>query len=132
MLQRLNHTTGSWYEEAFGYSRAVQVGRRLWIAGTIGYDYNSMTIDADPAAQTRQCLKNMAPVFDRLKIGFDTIVRMDLYVTRADIIEPVRASLRPALGDCATTVTVLRFPYDDEVLVELRPFAVLPEEKSIG
>lgn len=125
---RRNHSTGSHFEETLGYSRAVQVGRRLWVAGTIGYDYQTMSLSDSPAGQTRQCLENMAPVFVNLGQDLSAIVQMDVYVTRPGIAEEVLSTLRAALGDCALTVIQLDLPYDPAVCVELRPFAVLKNE----
>ena len=123
--RRRNHSTGSHFEATLGYSRAVQVGERLWIAGTIGYDYDTMTISDSPAGQTRQCLKNMAPVFEKLCHGLSAIVQVDVYVTRSGIAEEVLECLQAELRDCAITVIELQLPYDPAVCVELRPFALL-------
>ena len=58
MTKRINIGSGSRFEDAYGYSRAVKVGDTVYIAGTLGYDYAAGTCDPDPAAQVRQIVRN--------------------------------------------------------------------------
>ena len=44
-------TSGSTYEEQIGYSRAVVVGDWVFVSGTTGFDYATMTIADDVVAQ---------------------------------------------------------------------------------
>ena len=132
MAIRKNHSTGSHFEELYGYSRAVEVDGRVWIAGTIGYDYETMEIAAEPGGQMRQCLENIRPVLDRMGCGFSDIVASEIYVTGRDAVGPALDVLRPVLVDCAVTVAVVRFPYDPKVQVELRPFAVIGRQVGVS
>jgi enamine deaminase RidA (YjgF/YER057c/UK114 family) len=52
-------TSGSVYEEQIGYSRAVVAGDWVFVSGTTGFDYATMTIADDVVAQTEQCFQNM-------------------------------------------------------------------------
>ncbi len=52
-------SSGSPFEAAGGYSRAVVDGEWVFVAGTTGFDYAAMTIADDPAEQTRQALRNI-------------------------------------------------------------------------
>ena len=49
-------SSGSPFEAAAGYSRAVIDGEWVFVAGTTGFDYAQMTIAEDPAEQARQAL----------------------------------------------------------------------------
>src|SRR5258707_10518091 len=53
-------SSGSPFEAAGGYSRAVVDGEWIFVAGTTGFDYAAMTIADDPAEQARQALRNIA------------------------------------------------------------------------
>src|SRR5439155_6416077 len=53
-------SSGSPFEAATGYSRAVVDGEWVFVAGTTGFDYAAMTIADDPAEQARQALRNIA------------------------------------------------------------------------
>ena len=52
-------SSGSVFEEQIGYSRAVAQGPFVFVAGTTGFDYETMTIEEGAAAQAEQCLKNI-------------------------------------------------------------------------
>ncbi len=52
-------SSGSPFEAAAGYSRAVVDGEWVFVAGTTGFDYAQMTIVDDPAEQARQALRNI-------------------------------------------------------------------------
>ena len=46
-------SSGSRFEREYGYSRAIVQGPWVFVSGTTGYDYASMTMPADVVAQTR-------------------------------------------------------------------------------
>ena len=52
-------SSGSSFEREIGYSRAVVCGDCVFVAGTTGFDYSTMTISADIVAQTEQCIRNI-------------------------------------------------------------------------
>lgn len=53
-------TSGSAFEAQIGYSRAVAAGDWVFVSGTTGFDYVTMTISDDVVAQAEQCLQNIA------------------------------------------------------------------------
>jgi enamine deaminase RidA (YjgF/YER057c/UK114 family) len=52
-------SSGSTFEGEIGYSRAVLVGDWVFVSGTTGFDYSTMSIADDLVTQTEQCLKNI-------------------------------------------------------------------------
>jgi enamine deaminase RidA (YjgF/YER057c/UK114 family) len=52
-------STGSPFEAAIGYSRAVVTGDWVFVAGTTGYDYATMTM---PDSVTDQCRNALATI----------------------------------------------------------------------
>ena len=53
-------SSGSTFEELIGYSRAVDDGEWIFVSGTTGFDYRTMSISDDLLEQTEQSLKNIA------------------------------------------------------------------------
>lgn len=51
---------GNCHEAPIGYSRAVVAGDWVFVSGTTGFDYVTMTISDDVVAQAEQCLQNIA------------------------------------------------------------------------
>ena len=60
MSSRRLISTGSPFEKAAGYSRAVAAGPWCFVAGTTGYDYATMTMPESVEDQTRNALDTIA------------------------------------------------------------------------
>ncbi len=52
-------SSGSTFEAQIGYSRAVVAGDWVFVSGTTGFDYSTMSISDDLVAQAEQSLKNI-------------------------------------------------------------------------
>ena len=59
-MTRQHISSGSRYEEEFAYSRAVVDGDWVFVSGTTGFDYATMSIADDIVAQCEQCFTNIA------------------------------------------------------------------------
>src|SRR5262249_13731168 len=73
-------STGSPFEEAGGYSRAVVDGDFCFVAGTTGYDYTTMQMPADIAEQTRNCFRTIEDVLRQAGFAMADVVRATYYV----------------------------------------------------
>jgi enamine deaminase RidA (YjgF/YER057c/UK114 family) len=96
-------SSGSPFEAATGYSRAVVDGEWVLVAGTTGFDYAHMTIAGDPAEQARQALRNIEAALTEAGASLADVVRVRYYLPDlADwpVIMPVVgeafAMIRPA------------------------------------
>ena len=58
-MRRKRISSGSRFEKEVGYSRAIAVGDMVFVSGTTGYDYATMTISEDVAQQAETCIKNI-------------------------------------------------------------------------
>lgn len=88
-------SSGSTFEKAWGYSRAVVQGDWIFVSGTTGFDYATMTIADDPVAQTRQAFRNIEAALANAGAPLGSIVRCHYYVPRA----PDWAAIAPVLGE---------------------------------
>lgn len=79
---------GSTFEREIGYSRAVVDGRWVFVAGTTGYDYTTMTISDDIVEQCRQTLANIDDALTRAGSCADDIVRVHYLFTDRNDFEP--------------------------------------------
>lgn len=68
-------SSGSTFEAAIGYSRAVVDGDWVFVSGTTGFDYAAGTISEDVAEQAEQTLKNIATALTEAGASFADIVR---------------------------------------------------------
>ena len=69
-------SSGSSFEAEIGYSRAVVVDDWIFVSGTTGFDYATMTIADDLVAQTEQCLKNIEAALGQAQASMQDVVRV--------------------------------------------------------
>jgi enamine deaminase RidA (YjgF/YER057c/UK114 family) len=72
-------SSGSTFEKEIGYSRAVVDREWIFVSGTTGFDYRSMTIADTLAEQTEQCLRNIQAALEEAGAALSDVVRV-LYV----------------------------------------------------
>ena len=75
-MQRQLISSGSVFEEQIGYSRAVAQGPFVFVSGTTGFDYATMTIEDGVAAQAEQCLKNIDQALRQAGSSLADVVRV--------------------------------------------------------
>jgi enamine deaminase RidA (YjgF/YER057c/UK114 family) len=69
-------SSGSTFEQEIGYSRAVVDGDWVFVAGTTGYDYATMTISDDVAEQCAQTFRNIEKALADAGASFADVVRV--------------------------------------------------------
>jgi enamine deaminase RidA (YjgF/YER057c/UK114 family) len=69
-------SSGSTFEQEIGYSRAVVAGDWVFVSGTTGFDYSSMSIAEGLLEQTEQCLKNIASALQQAGSSLADVVRV--------------------------------------------------------
>ena len=74
-MSRILISSGSEFESKIGYSRAVVDGAYVFVSGTTGYDYETMTISDDPVEQADQCFKNIEAALHKADSSLDQVVR---------------------------------------------------------
>lgn len=97
---------GSEFEEKIGYSRAVIVGDTVFVAGTTGFDYQTMTISDDPAEQAEQCLKNIDEALRAAGSSLEHSVRVHYIVPKREDFEPCWPVLHKYLGQARPAATM--------------------------
>jgi enamine deaminase RidA (YjgF/YER057c/UK114 family) len=131
MTERRLISSGSTFEQAAGYSRAVVDGRDVHVAGTTGFDYATMTIADDVVAQTRQCLANIAAALAQAGCTFDDVVRVRYLLTdAADFgrLAPLFAEAFARSRPAATAVVVGMI--DPRLRIEIEVDARMPASPS--
>ena len=76
-------STGSPFEEQIGYSRAVVADGWVFVAGTTGYDYATMTMPESIADQTSNALATISKVLKEAGTSLDHVVRVNYIVPNA-------------------------------------------------
>lgn len=100
-------SSGSVFEEQIGYSRAVVDGDMVFVSGTTGYDYATMTIADDVVAQADQCFRNIAAALAQADATLDDVVRVLFIVPRREDWEPCWPVLKKHLGHARPASTLI-------------------------
>lgn len=69
-------SSGSTFEQQIGYSRAVAVGDWVFVSGTTGFDYDTMTISESVVEQAEQCLRNIESALQQANTSLRDVVRV--------------------------------------------------------
>lgn len=69
-------SSGSPFEAEIGYSRAVVDDRWVFVAGTTGFNYETMEISVDVAAQCEQIFKNIDDALRKAGASLADVVRV--------------------------------------------------------
>jgi enamine deaminase RidA (YjgF/YER057c/UK114 family) len=99
--------SGSTFEHDMAYSRAVVVGEWVFVSGTTGFDYASMTISDSLLEQTEQCFKNIQAALREAGADMADIVRVNYIVPKADRFSDCWPVLRKYLGTVRPAATMI-------------------------
>src|SRR4051812_21744122 len=100
-------SSGSAFERDIGYSRAVVDGDWVFVAGTTGFDYATMTIADGVEAQTRQCLANLEQALTQAGATFADVVRVRYILPDAADFPSCWPALREAFGVSRPAATMI-------------------------
>jgi enamine deaminase RidA (YjgF/YER057c/UK114 family) len=107
MTERRLISSGSRFEEEIGYSRAVVIGDDIWVSGTTGYDYATMTIQPDVVAQADQAFRNVAAALAQAGATLDDVVRVLFIVPDRADWEPCWPVVKKYLGRAKPASTLI-------------------------
>jgi enamine deaminase RidA (YjgF/YER057c/UK114 family) len=100
-------SSGSTFEEQIGYSRAVVDGEWIFVSGTTGFDYATMTIADDVVAQTEQCLRNVSAALGSAGATLGDVVRVTYMLPDATEFPRCWPVLRRYLGEVRPAATMM-------------------------
>ena len=92
-------SSGSTFEAQIGYSRAVVAGDWVFVSGTTGFDYATMTISDNLLEQTEQCLKNIEAALREAGAGLQDVVRVTYVLPDGSEFEQCWPVLRKYFGE---------------------------------
>ena len=106
-------SSGSTFEQEIGYSRAVVVGDWVFVSGTTGFDYRTMTIDDDVALQAEQTLRNIEAALSRAGASMADVVRVHYILPAAADFAQCWPALRRAFGEVRPAATMIEAGLSD-------------------
>jgi len=124
------HSTGTEWEARVGYSRAVRVGRHVYVSGTLGVGPDG----APPAgayAQSVAALERISGALEALGSSLADVVRTRMFVVDVEANQhDVGRAHQEAFGDVLPASTMLGVAgfVGPDFLVEIEAEALLPED----
>jgi enamine deaminase RidA (YjgF/YER057c/UK114 family) len=118
-------SSGSPFERDIGYSRAVVDGDLVFVSGTTGFDYRTMTISTDVVEQAEQCLRNIAEALAEVGSRMEDVVRVRYIVPKLEDFEPCWPVLRRYFGEIRPAATMISAGLSDSRMrIEIEVTAV--------
>lgn len=127
MASRVVVSSGAAWEPIVGYSRAVQVGPFIWVAGTTAADEAGPVGGDDVAAQTREAIRRIQRALREVGADLEHVVRTRMFVTdisRWEEIGRAHGEFFAAIRPVASMVEVSAL-IEPGLLVEVEADAVL-------
>ena len=120
-------SSGSPFEAEIGYSRAVVQGDWVFVSGTTGFDYATMTIADDVAAQAEQCLRNITAALEQAGASLRDVVRVTYVLPDASQFERCWPVLRQAFGEIRPAAMMISAGLaDPRMRIEIEVTALKP------
>lgn len=100
-------SSGSPFEADIGYSRAVVDGDWVFVSGTTGFDYGTMSISPDVREQAEQTMRNIGQALAEAGSSFADVVRVRYILPDATDFEPCWPVLRQYFGEVRPAATMI-------------------------
>jgi len=127
-MRRKLISSGSSFEEQIGYSRAVVTGNMVFVSGTTGFDYQTMTISDNIAEQAEQCFANIENALKEADASLTDIVRVHYIVPEAAEFEKCWPVLKKYFGQIKPAATMISAGLADKRMkIEIEVTAVISD-----
>jgi enamine deaminase RidA (YjgF/YER057c/UK114 family) len=113
VMARTLVSSGSLFETQIGYSRAVIDGEWIFVSGTTGFDYATMSISDDVVAQCRQSVRNIASALAQAGASMSDVVRVRYILPKREDFEPCWPVLKEYLGNVRPAATMIQAGLSD-------------------
>lgn len=126
MPSRQEYSSGTHFEEAFGYSRAVRIGDHIRIAGTSPIDEGEVVGVGDPKKQAEFVLERIGTALEEVGGTPEDVILTRIFVTDYGHWEAIGEAHRAFFGDVkpATTMVQVDSLPEPEVLLEIEVEAI--------
>lgn len=126
MQGRKNITSGSPFEPAIGFSRAVRVGDRVLVSGT-GPIWPDGSRPEDPGAQARRCFEIINTALVEAGTDLTAVIRTRMYLSEPSATDAVSAEHGRLFADIrpAATMVIVAGLIDPRWKVEVEAEALI-------
>jgi enamine deaminase RidA (YjgF/YER057c/UK114 family) len=127
VTERRSITSGSTFEKEIGYARAVVLDGWVYVSGTGGFDYATMTIPDDVVEQAEQCLQNIEDALAEGGCTFADVVRVRYLLPDRNDFAKCWPSLRRRFAEVKPAATMFECgTADPRMKIEIEVDAKVP------
>ena len=124
-MKRTLISSGSPFEEQIAYSRAVVQGDWIFVSGTTGFDYSTMSISPLVETQARQCLENISQALQKAGSSLVDVVRVHYILPNGSDFEKCWPVFREYFGNVRPAATMISAQLlDSRMLIEIEVTAL--------
>ena len=128
-MQRQRITSGSTFESEIGYSRAVVQGPWVFLSGTTGFDYETMSIADSVEEQAEQCFRNIATALGQAGASFRDVVRVTYILPDREDFPKCWPTIRTYLAGVRPAATMICAGLSDpRMRIEIEATALMGSE----
>ena len=128
-MNRTLISSGSEFEQKIGYSRAVVAGQMIFVSGTTGYNYDTMTISDDVAEQAGQALANIDAALKKANSSIKDVVRVTYILPNGEDFELCWPVLRQYFGETRPAATMISAKLlNTQMKIEIEVTAIRSED----
>jgi len=106
-MTRRHISSGSPFEKAAGYSRALVDGDMCYVSGTTGYDYATMAMPDRVEEQAQNALDTISAALEDAGFALADVVRANYIITDAKYADMVFPVLGQAFGKIRPAATMI-------------------------
>jgi enamine deaminase RidA (YjgF/YER057c/UK114 family) len=127
-MQRIVHSSGAKWENIVGYSRAVQIGNHIEIAGTVATDDNGVVAKGDAYGQAKFIIQKISGVLEKAGFSLKDVARTRMFVTDISRWEDYGRAHGEFFKDIkpVTSMIEVKGLIDPEYLIEIEVTAIKP------
>lgn len=130
-MERTNYSSGAKWEDIVGYSRAVKIGNRIEVTGTVAVDENNKLVgEGNAYEQTKFILGKIEKVLQKAGASMKDVVRTRMFVTdisRWEEYGRAHGEYFSRIKPCTSMIEVKGL-IDPAYLIEIEASAVINQE----
>ena len=127
-MTRRHITSGSTFEATIGYSRAVVLDGWVFVSGTTGYDYATMTLPEGVEDQCRNTLANIAAALAQAGCTLNDVVRVTYILPDRTDFPKLWPQTSAAFGHARPAATMIEARLmEDAMRIEIEVTARVPQ-----
>ncbi len=117
-------STGSAWEQKYGYSRVVVDGEWVFVSGTTGTDYTTGRIVDGAEGQVSKAFENIHAALSEAGAALSDVVQARYYIARRDDIDAILSAIGSHFADIRPAATaVVAELIDPEIRIEIEVVA---------